>query len=57
MPDIGYEKNVILEQIGVLNGKKLTNAGVVLFSGRKPVTLKMAVFATEHKTTFLDIGK
>lgn len=57
MPDIGYGKKAVLEQLGVLNGKKLTNAGVVLFSEKKPVTLKMAVFATEHKTTFLDIDK
>ena len=57
MPDIVYETKTVLEQLGVLNGKKLTNAGVVLFSGKKPVTLKMAVFATEHKTTFLDIDK
>lgn len=55
MPDIGYDKKTILRQLGVLNGDSLTNAGVVLFSQKKPVTLKTAVFATEHKTTFLDI--
>ena len=57
MPEIGYDKRTVLEQLGVLNGKKLTNAGVVLFSGKKPVVLKLAVFATEHKITFLDIDK
>ena len=57
MPDIGYDKKTILNQLGVLNGNTLTNAGVVLFSQNKPITLKMAVFATEHKTTFLDIEK
>ena len=57
MPDIGFDKKTLLEQLGVLNGEYLTNAGVCLFSGRHPITLKMAVFATEHKTTFLDIAR
>ena len=29
----------------------------VLFSKRNPNVLKLAVFATEHKTTFLDIAR
>ena len=55
MPDYGYDKEAILRRIGVLNGDALTNAGRVLFSSRHPLVLKMAVFATEHKETFLDI--
>ena len=55
MPDYGYDKEAILRRIGVLNGAALTNAGRVLFSSRHPIVLKMAVFATEHKETFLDI--
>ena len=35
----------------------LTNAGVCLFSSRKPIVLKMAVFATDHKETFLDMDR
>jgi ATP-dependent DNA helicase RecG len=40
-----------------VEGDKLSNAGRVLFSKRKPIVLKLAVFATEHKTTFLDIAR
>lgn len=57
MPDIGFDKRILLEQLGVLDGNRLTNAGVCLFSSRHPITLKLAVFATEHKTTFLDIAR
>ena len=57
MPDYGFDKATILGKIGVLNGSKLTNAGKYLFSKNRPVALKMAVFATEHKETFLDIAR
>ena len=56
MPDYGFDKAIILGKIGVLNGDKLTNAGKYLFSKNHPVVLKMAVFATKHKETFLDIA-
>ena len=55
MPDYGYDREEILRRHGVLNGNALTNAGRALFSSRHPIVLKMAVFATEHKDTFLDI--
>lgn len=57
MPDYGFDRNSILSKIGVLNGEHLTNAGRVLFSNKRPIVLKMAVFATEHKETFLDIAR
>ncbi len=57
MPDYDFDKETILSKIGVLNGDKLTNAGKYLFSRNKPIVLKMAVFATEHKETFLDIAR
>ncbi len=57
LPEIEYDKWKILDQLGVLNGNHLTNAGVCLFSLRKPITLKMAVFATDHKETFLDMNR
>ena len=57
MPDYGYDRETILRKLGVLNGMALTNAGKVLFSARQPVVLKMAVFATDHKETFLDIAR
>lgn len=55
LPDIGQDKIALLGKLGLLNGSHLTNAGKYLFSTNKPVVLKMAVFATDHKTTFLDI--
>lgn len=55
LPDIGHDKAVLLKKLGLLNGNHLTNAGKLLFSVNNPIVLKMAVFATDHKTTFLDI--
>lgn len=57
MPDYGFDRQAILSKIGVLNGDRLTNAGKYLFSSKNPIVLKMAVFATEHKETFLDIAR
>lgn len=57
LPEIEYDKRKILDQLGVLNGNHLSNAGVCLFSSRKPIPLKMAVFATDHKETFLDLDR
>ena len=57
LPDINYDKVELLQKLGVLNDNVLTNAGEYLFSKNKPITLKMAVFATDHKTTFLDISR
>lgn len=57
LPEIGNDKEVLLTKLGLLNGTYLTNAGKLLFSANKPLTLKMAIFATDHKTTFLDIVK
>ena len=39
LPVIEYDKRKILDQLGVLNGNHLTNAGVCLFSSRKPITV------------------
>ena len=57
MPEYGYDKETILRKLGVLNGDVLSNAGRVLFSSNRPLVLKMAIFATEHKETFLDIAR
>lgn len=57
LPDLGRDTSTLIERLGLINGDYLTNAGRVLFSKNKPVTLKMAVFATEHKDTFLDISR
>ena len=57
LPEVEYDKRKILDQLGVLNGNHLTNAGVCLFSSRKPIVLKTAVFATDRKETFLDLDR
>ncbi len=56
MPEMEYDKIAILERLHVLRAGRLTNAGRVLFSKNGPLTLKLAVFATQHKDTFLDIA-
>lgn len=56
-PYFGLDKNILMHKLGLVNHSVLTNAGKVLFSKNKPITLKMAVFATEHKNTFLDISR
>lgn len=57
LPDFGTDKSILMNKLGLVNGPVLTNAGKILFSKNKPITLKMAVFATEHKNTFLDISR
>ena len=58
MPEMReYSKEELLKKLGLLSKGKLTNAGKQLFSSNHPIVLKLAVFATEHKTTFLDISR
>lgn len=58
MPEMAnYDKEALLEKLDLLLSGRLTNAGKVLFSRNKPLVLKLAVFATDHKTTFLDIAR
>jgi ATP-dependent DNA helicase RecG len=38
-----------------MEGDKLTNAGYYLFSNKKPVVLKMAVYVTDERINFADI--
>lgn len=57
LPEMGTDADTLMQKLGLLNGKCLTNAGKMLFSQNHPITLKMAVFATEHKNTFLDISR
>lgn len=47
----------MLSKIGLVKNGKLTNAGYYLFSKNEPIVLKMAVFATDEKLTFLDINR
>ncbi len=56
--DIPFDKKALLEHLGLLfGGEKLTNAGKYLFSKNKPITFRMAVFATREKLNFLDINR
>lgn len=58
MPEIGYEKVHLLSKLGLLStdGIHLNNAGKFLFSAKGPIKVKMAVFATNEKRTFIDIA-
>lgn len=57
LPDDGYDAEKLLNKLGLLKDGQLNNAGYVLFGNNGPVTLKMALFATDEKLTFLDINR
>lgn len=45
----------LLRRLGLMDGSVLNNAGSLLFARNNNLTLKMAIFATDEKLTFLDI--
>ena len=47
----------VLTKLGLIVDGKLTNAAYYLFSNKNPIVLKMAIFATDEKLTFLDINR
>ena len=47
----------VLKKLGLLINGKLNNAGRILFSKNKPVVLKLAVFATDEKLSFIDVNR
>lgn len=55
MADGRYTVQTVLKRFGFVDGDYLTNAGNVLFGNSHPVTLKVAIFATDEKLTFLDM--
>lgn len=55
LPEGKYTCPIILNRYGLIKNEHLTNAGEVLFGNTHPVTLKMAIFATDEKLTFLDM--
>ncbi len=57
LPAEPYDEEKLLIKLGLLKNGKLNNAGRVLFGANGPVVLKMAVFATDEKLTFLDINR
>lgn len=57
LPDDGFDVESLMNRLGLLKNGHLNNAGYVLFGNNGPVTLKMAVFASDEKLTFLDINR
>ncbi len=55
--DLDFDPERFLTKIGLLKKGKLTNAGYYLFANTEPIVLKMAIFATDEKLTFLDINR
>jgi len=51
-----YNSSIILRRFGLVKNDFLTNAGEVLFGSTHPVTLKVGIFATDEKLTFLDMN-
>ena len=58
MPEMEYDRIAILDKLSLLDrdGFHLNNAGKYLFSNKEPIQLKLAVFATDEKRTFIDIN-
>ncbi len=57
LPAEGLDEEKLLGRLGLMKNGRLNNAGNVLFGAKGPVVLKMAVFATDEKLTFLDINR
>lgn len=55
--DEEFDPEKLLVKLELLKNGKLTNAGNLLFSKKAAVILKMAVFATDEKLTFIDINR
>lgn len=52
-----YDEGSLLGALGLMVDGYLTNAGYYLFSSRKPVVLKTAVFVTDERLSFSDINR
>lgn len=52
-----FNASKILIKLGLMKKERLTNAAYYLFSKNNPIVLKMAIFATDEKLTFLDINR
>lgn len=50
-------KTEVLNKLGLMTNNHINNAGRVLFSKNKPLTLKLAVFASDEKLSFIDINR
>lgn len=54
LPNEKYDTKTLFTKLGLIKNLKLNNAGKLLFSKKEPVIIKMAVFATDDKLTFID---
>lgn len=52
-----YNEEALLSSLGLMVNGCLTNAGYYLFSNRKPVVLKTAVYVTDERITFSDLNR
>ncbi len=52
-----YSEDAILSGLGLFVDGRLTNAGYYLFSNKKPVVLKTAVYVTDERINFSDINR
>lgn len=52
-----YDEAELLTGLGLYENGKLTNAGYLLFSANCPVVLKLAVYVTDERISFSDIGR
>lgn len=52
-----YNEAELLIGLGLYENEKLTNAGYYLFSNKKPVVLKVAVYVSDERINFSDIGR
>ena len=52
-----YNPKDLLISLDLIRNEKLTNAGYFLFSNKKPVVLKMAVYMTDERINYTDIDR
>ena len=52
-----YNETELLTGLGLYEDGKLTNAGYYLFSAKRPVVLKLAVYVTDERISFSDIQR
>ncbi len=54
IPFLFKDTNDALKKLGLMKNNKLNNAGLYLFSNLKPLTLKLAIYPTDERITFID---
>ena len=52
-----YDEKALLERLGLMENGFFTNAGLYLFSNKKPVVLKIATYVTDERINFSDIRR